>query len=226
MIDPHQSRILAVEGCLQLHSAVDAPVISDLIAALSTFAPAHARRNLLRVPIFRRFASGEQALAVIAPILGPGAFPVRATLFDKLPSANWKVPWHQDLAIAVREKHEVPGFGPWSVKEGVAHVQPPLEVLENMLTLRLHLDDCFANNGPLRVLPGTHRYGILAAARIQELRQSHRETAATLSAGGILLMRPLLLHASSSALNPGHRRVLHIDYAAAPLPEPLQWHAA
>jgi ectoine hydroxylase-related dioxygenase (phytanoyl-CoA dioxygenase family) len=151
---------------------------------------------------------------------------VRGILFDKLPGANWKVTWHQDLSIAVKERHELPGYGPWSVKEGVPHVQPPIEVLKKMLTLRLHLDDCFVDNGPVRVLAKTHDMGLLDTAKIAALRQQLPEIPATTSAGGILLMRPLLLHASSAAVAPKHRRVIHIEYAQSELPPPLKWNAA
>ena len=97
--------------------------------------------------------------------------PVRAILFDKTPSANWKVVWHQDLTIAVRERGVVSGFGPWSEKEGVVHVQPPIELLERMLAVRVHLDDCGADNGPVRVLPASHRVGRLSGEAIDEWRK-------------------------------------------------------
>lgn len=156
-------------------------------------------------------------------ILGQGAFLVRSILFDKSPGANWKVPWHQDLTIAVREKKDVPGFGPWSVKDGVIHVQPPAWVLERVITLRLHLDDCDESNGALKVLPGSHCQGKLGADQIQALRQQSLAVLCPVSKGGMLLMRPLLLHASSPATHPTHRRVIHLEFAAEPLPVGLDW---
>lgn len=106
-------------------------------------------RNLLRAsPAVRELAWSAAVRTRILPVLGPDAIPVRGIFFDKTPGANWKVPWHQDLAIAVRERREVPGFTGWSVKEGVPHVQPPAAVLERMLTLRLHLDPCGPDDGP------------------------------------------------------------------------------
>ncbi len=104
-------------------------------------------------------------------VLGRAAFPVRVLFFDKNPAANWKVAWHQDLTIAVREQRAVADFGPWSVKAGIPHVQPPVAVLERMITLRLHLDDCAAENGALRVLPGSHGAGRLAPEAIQAWRE-------------------------------------------------------
>jgi ectoine hydroxylase-related dioxygenase (phytanoyl-CoA dioxygenase family) len=133
--------------------------------------------------------------------------------------------WHQDLTIAVREKREAEGFGPWSFKDGVAHVQPPVRVLEQMLTLRLHLDDCDENNGPLRVLRGSHQSGKLSSSEIAEWRAQQAEEVCTSPRGGALLMRPLLLHASSQAKTPRHRRVLHLEWANGKLSDGLRWHS-
>lgn len=155
-----------------------------------------------------------------------GADSCSRTLFDKSSEANWLVAWHQDLSLAVRSRIEVPGFSAWSVKEGVPHVQPPVEWLQRMLTVRLHLDDADEANCALRVLPGSHRMGRLPAARIQELRGGQPDVLCALSAGDALLMRPLLLHASSRSSSARHRRVLHIEYAAFSLPEGLNWHEA
>jgi hypothetical protein len=184
----------------------------------------YAIRNVLEVvPQAREFADSPQLRALVEPVLGTGCFPVRGILFDKVAGANWKVPWHQDLSIAVQERIEVDGFGPWSQKAGVLHVQPPARVLENMLTLRLHLDDCSHANGPLRVLPASHQDGKLSAQQIAQWRGRADKVSCVLPRGGVLLMRPLLLHASSASLEPRHRRVLHIEWAAHPLPGGLQW---
>jgi len=182
------------------------------------------RRLCYLSPAVRQLSTSAPIRALIEPILGPAARVVRSLLFDKTATANWKVPWHQDLTIAVKHQRNTPGFGPWSVKAGIPHVQPPREVLENMLTLRLHLDDCGPDNGPLRVLPGSHKRGVLNAAAIADLRQQSHEHLCTLQTGGALLMRPLLLHASSPATIPGHRRVIHLEFAASDLPNELQWH--
>jgi ectoine hydroxylase-related dioxygenase (phytanoyl-CoA dioxygenase family) len=128
-----------------------------------------------------------------------------------------------DLIIPVREKRETPGFSGWSVKDGVPHVHPPAEILAGMLTVRLHLDECGADNGPLRVIPGSHRHGKLSAEEIRRLRGETDPVVCSVAAGGALLMKPLLLHASSPAVVPGHRRVLHLEYARDPLPEGQVW---
>jgi hypothetical protein len=181
-------------------------------------------RNLLdRAPAVLALCESPAIRNLVEPILGKNAFAARGILFDKTPSANWKVPWHQDLTIAVQERMEVAGFGPWTAKDGVQHVQPPCEILESMLAIRIHLDDCDEDNGPLRVIPGSHRHGRLPAERIQWFRETQPSVACAVARGGALLMRPLLLHASSSAQSPRHRRVLHIEFAASPLPGGLRW---
>ena len=185
----------------------------------------YALRNLFQaVPAVRTLAASQAVRTLVEPFLGKDCFAVRAIYFDKLPDANWKVPWHQDLSIAAVERKDVEGFGHWSQKAGVLHAQAPACLLERMLTVRLHLDRCDRTNGPLRVLPGTHRYGKLNTGEIERLRAEVPEVACEVERGGALLMRPLLLHASASAQSPHHRRVIHIEYAAEPLPGGLAWH--
>jgi len=181
-------------------------------------------RNVLRVsPRAAAVACSDRFISIVSNLIGGRAFPVRAILFDKTDVANWGVPWHQDLAIAVAEQIETPGFGPWSIKEGVVHVQPPQHILANLVTLRLHLDDCAADNGALRVLPGSHRQGELDAEALAEWTARPVAVTCEIPKGGALMMRPLLLHASSPAKNPSHRRVLHVEYAATDLPNGLKW---
>jgi hypothetical protein len=184
----------------------------------------YAMRNLLAlVPSVRALADSTELRSLVEPALGPGARPVRGLLFDKTPGANWKVAWHQDLSIAVCRRISVPGFGPWSIKAGVQHVQPPVEVLTNMLTVRLHLDDCGPDNGPLKVLPGSHAAGVLSPEHVRNCRERVPPALCCVPAGGALLMRPLILHASSPATAPRHRRVIHLEYAAGELPGGVEW---
>lgn len=214
--------------------AVTPPVVpeADIAALLAALAPLAASaerrggfRNLLEIlPEVRALATSPAVRGVAEAVLGKECFAVRALLFDKTPAANWKVGWHQDWSVAVREPAVVPGFGPWTQKAGVHHAQAPVEVLERMLAVRVHLDDCHAENGPVRVIPGSHRDGRLSAADIQKWRL---EPAVDCLAdrGAILAFRLLILHASSPAASPGHRRVVHIEFAAVELPAPLEWHS-
>ena len=184
----------------------------------------YAIRNLLRLsPEVRELAWTDQVRSMAGATLGSGAWPVRAILFDKTPGANWLVPWHQDLTICVRAKLDLPGYGPWTRKAGVWHVQPPVAVLEGMLSVRLHLDHCGASNGALRVLPGTHKLGRLSGWQIAEQQRLVTAVRCDADAGDALLMRPLLVHASSPAAEAGHRRVVHIDYACSRLEGGLEW---
>lgn len=150
-------------------------------------------------------------------------FLTRSILFDKSPEANWDVTWHQDTTICVRERIETPGFGPWSIKDGRPHVRPPAAVLERMVTLRIHLDDCDRNNGALHVIPFSHRLGILNETQIVECVQKSAPEICEVPAGGIMIMRPLLLHASKKSTKPDRRRVLHLEFAIDDLPNGLSW---
>lgn len=182
-----------------------------------------AIRNLLDHREMQELARSAPIRALVEPILGPHCFAVRGIFFDKTPDANWKVPFHQDLSIAVRQKIEVAGFGPWSEKAGAPHVQPPGAILEKMLAIRLHLDACDAQNGALRVIPGSHRQGKLDAAQIAAQVQDGETTIVPVPCGGAMLMRPLLLHASSPSKNALHRRVIHLEFAATDLAIGLNW---
>jgi hypothetical protein len=148
---------------------------------------------------------------------------VRAIAFDKTPAANWFVPWHQDRTIAVLHRADVAGFEHWSLKDGMVHVEAPAALLGDMVTLRVHLDDCVESNGPLEVLPGTHRSGKLARPEIARLVRAEGSRACLAERGDVLGMRPLLLHRSQRAAVPGRRRVLHLEFAATALPPPLRW---
>ena len=128
-------------------------------------------RNLLDVTRVREAANSAAVRSLVEPVLGADASPVRALFFDKTPQANWPVLWHQDRTIALAERHELTGWGPWSIKAGIPHVHAPAEVLEGMLAVRLHLDDCGRDNGPLRVLPKTHTMGKLSREQIEVVRR-------------------------------------------------------
>lgn len=185
-----------------------------------------AVRNLLEeCPAVRELAHSPAIRRLIETVLGAECYPVRGILFDKVPDANWKVPWHQDVTIAVKSRIEADGFGPWSIKADVLHVQPPAAVLEAMLSLRLHLDPCGEANGALRVIPGSHRCGRIAEEQIPSTRAASSERICILGVGDVLLMRPLLLHASSASCVPGHRRVVHLDFATVQLPPGMGWFA-
>ncbi len=218
------------DGFVVLDGAVSRAEVERLRGVLEGVAsqPESARRGGVRSLLDRSgdlasWAESGLPAALARSLLGPTVRPVKATLFDKTSAANWKVPWHQDLTIAVRERREVPGFGPWTVKDGVPHVQPPAEVLEAMVAVRVHLDDTPVGNGALRVVPGSHRCGRLSKQRAAEVRKERGEVVCPVPAGGAMVMRPLLLHASSAVESPARRRVVHIEYSCGELPAGLRW---
>ncbi|MBV8519910.1 MAG: phytanoyl-CoA dioxygenase family protein [Acidobacteria bacterium] len=183
-------------------------------------------RNLVHANFIAELFADERLVRAVTSIVGNDAVAVKATLFDKTARANWLVQWHQDRVVAVRERREAPGFGAWSVKHGVVHAEPPAAVLEQMLAVRVHLDACGADNGPLRVIPRTHRLGKLADDAIASLVATRGVAELYVPEGGVVFMRPLLLHASSPARNVAHRRVLHIEVAPRDAIAPLEWAAA
>lgn len=220
------------DGFARVDQLIDPRFVDELIAwceatpddasSVARRGAVFARRNLLDDPTIRAVADYPDVRRVVDAVLSPAAFAVRAILFDKTPDANWTVPWHQDRSIAVTAKVETPGFGPWSEKAGVVHVQPPVEVLRSMVTVRIHLDACDESNGPLRVIAGTHRT-LLSAAEVDAIVASRGEVRCCVPSGGAVVMRPLILHASSPATTARHRRTVHIEYAAGELPNGLRW---
>ena len=134
-----------------------------------------------------------------------------------------KVPWHQDLTIAVRQRKEVAGFNCWTLKAGINHVQPPAKVLQEVLALRLHLDATNEESGALKVIPGTHGRGRLTAEAIQQIRRETKPVVCAVKKGDVLAMRPLLLHSSSISNCASHRRVIHLEFCSVDLPGGLEW---
>ncbi|MEM9157555.1 MAG: phytanoyl-CoA dioxygenase family protein [Verrucomicrobiota bacterium] len=151
----------------------------------------------------------------------PNAFLVRSILLDKTHDSNWKVAWHQDTKVPIKEKVETIDFTAWSSKDGILHAQPPASILAGMRTLRIHIDDTPADNGALRLVPGSHQKGIFNPSEIKSLSQN--EITCECAAGDILAMSPLILHASSPSKSVRHRRVIHLEFANQALPAPLNW---
>ncbi|MES2696574.1 MAG: phytanoyl-CoA dioxygenase family protein [Verrucomicrobiota bacterium] len=190
----------------------------------SLFAEGQAgARCLLDEPTVREIAVATREILVGAGRLTATAVAIQAITFDKTPAANWKVTWHQDLMFPFARTVATDGFAMPTIKGGVTYARPPRSVLEELLAVRIHLDDCDETNGPLRVSPGTHRKGVIPSAEIGGVVARGGEHACLAQAGEALLMKPLLLHASSQAKEPKHRRVLHLVYhSGEPTGEP--WH--
>lgn len=159
--------------------------------------------------------------AAIRKMFGDNYFVVKSIYFDKPGESNWFVSYHQDLTISVDKKAEIKGFGPWTVKQNQYAVQPPLSILGNNFTIRIHLDDTDENNGALRVVPGSHLKGVYRPETINWDEEA--EEVCRVSKGGIMIMRPLLLHASNRTTNNKPRRVIYIEFSKDALPQPLNW---
>lgn len=155
--------------------------------------------------------------------LGSDCLPVRAILFDKSSDRNWSLGWHQDRTIAVKRRVDVAGFGPWTIKSGLIHVEPPFQLLANMVTVRVHLDAVTATNAPLLIAPGSHKRGRIPTTEIADVVRECGVIACLAAAGDVWLYATSILHASDAALKPLHRRVLQVDYARGVLPGGLQW---
>ena len=185
---------------------------------LANGGPAYGARNLLALwPGVMALARAPQLAVRLREVLGPTAGVVRGLYFDKPPGHSWALPWHRDMTIAVQDHGRTGVFRGPTTKSGVPHVEAPPELLAAMLTARIHLDDVTPDNGPLRMAPGSHAPGLPAGEPAVEL---------ACRAGDVLLMRPLLLHASGHSVpGAGHRRVLHLEYATSPvLPDGYNWH--
>ena len=211
---------IAENGYAVVPSCLDAPTLCELSDLLD--ASRAGVRNLLDIPKVRELARSSAVRSLMEPVLGSNCFAVRGILFNKVAETNWKVPWHQDCVIAVVERREVHGWGPWSIKAGVHHVRPSSELVSRMLAVRLHVDDCGSDNGPLRVIPDSHRHGFLSDKQIQEWPKDNAITCTAIQ-GDAILMQPLLLHASSTARLRSGRRVVHLEFAAEELPNGLRW---
>lgn len=183
-------------------------------------------RNLLEEEWCRALAArlrGEPGLSGMVP---PDSAAVQCTFFEKSQVGNWLVPMHQDLSIPVADRVEAEGLRGWSEKEGGLFVQPPDDVLAEMVAVRLHLDPCGPDDGPLRVVPGSHRLGRVDAEKLAAIRRERPEAACLAGVGDALAMRPLLLHASSRSTGAGRRRVLHFLFGPRVLPLGLRWRLA
>lgn len=201
------------------------PCLAELEAALASLPPEKAGVRIHGIEALEPLLGSDGCVgAVAATVLGAAAKPVRAILFNKSPEANWSLAWHQDRTICVREKWEVSGFGAWTVKNGMTHVEPPFELLASMVTLRAHFDDVPVSNAPLLIAPGSHRLGRIALCEVDEVVRRCGTRACTAERGDVWLYATPILHASEAASAPTSRRVLQVDFAAAEaLPPGLEW---
>lgn len=179
------------------------------------------RQFLKEVPPATEIIFNDGFTTLIAEIFGDNFFVVKSIYFDKPADSNWFVAYHQDLTISVDKKLNVEGFGSWTTKHNQYAVQPPLDILQDNFTIRIHLDDTNEENGALKVIPGSHLKGIYRPETIDWSVKT--ESICRVNKGGIMLMKPLLLHSSNRTTNNNKRRVIHIEFSRSPLPANLNW---
>lgn len=206
------------------HPGLAAPMLADLHRILARMPDGRAGLRISDDPeLGFMLGEGGPVGAVAKTLLGAGVQPVRVVLFDKNDAAGWVLGWHQDRTITVRQRMDVSGFGPWTVKQGIVHVEPPFSVIDEMLTVRIHIDPVDDEKAPLLVALGSHRLGRIPAPAVEQIAQGLQKHVCLADAGDVWFYRTPILHASNAARPGRRRRVLQVDYAIGALPSGLEW---
>lgn len=179
------------------------------------------RQVLKTVPGLPALVFNDSLIRLVRDLFGNNFFAVKSIYFDKPETSNWYVAYHQDMTISVDKKAAAEGFGPWIARQDQFAVQPPTEILENIFTVRIHLDATDDTNGALKVIEGSHAGGIRRAAAID--LSTDKEVSCHVPSGGIMIMKPLLLHSSARSTGNRKRRVIHIEFSDCELPANLNW---
>jgi len=219
---PDTAIALEIDGFAMLPALLEGVEVERIAAALAR-RPATGARELLAEPWCAGLARQLQSDARLGGAIPATHVPVQCTAFEKSVDYNWLVAVHQDLAIPVAGRVDDAALRGWSNKGGTWFVQPPVGVLQQLVALRLHVDDCGPDDGPLRVVPGSHGDGLLDDAAAIARRDARGTVACPVPRGAAMLMRPLLLHASSKATGASRRRVLHFLFGPPHLPHGLAW---
>ena len=179
------------------------------------------RQVIRKIPELKPLLFTEKLYELLQSVFDTSYFLTKAIYFDKPSESNWFVAYHQDLSISVDRKFDVSNYKNWTFKKGQFGVQPPLDILENSVTVRVHLDKTEKENGALKVIPTSHKKGVYRPETIDwNLETEH---ICEVEKGGIMLMKPLTLHASERTTNHKQRRVLHLEFSTKQLANPLQW---
>lgn len=203
-------------GFSVIHTVFSSLECTEILDHLANWKIGRSRagtRHLMTCPAVSSLANDQRLITLASTALSEPASPYRATLFEKLPISNWLVVWHQDTALPLSRKIDGSEWGPWSCKAGVMYARAPSWALERIVTLRVHLDHCASENGPLRVIPGSHKKGVVSENEIGAITDTHVSVECVVPVGGVLLMKPLIIHASSKSKSRTPRRILHIEYA-------------
>ena len=199
-------------------SVISEPECDLLLASLASHALVRSRagaRHLLSLHSIDELANDPRLTTMAGEALGQSATPFRVTLFDKSVAANWSVVWHQDTALPLRARVDAPGWGPWSRKAGILYAHAPAEALSKVVALRIHLDESSVSNGPLRVIPKSHHLGVLEDEAVERIVRESTPVDCVVDRGGVIAMRPLIIHSSPRVRVAVPRRVLHIEYTSS-----------
>jgi ectoine hydroxylase-related dioxygenase (phytanoyl-CoA dioxygenase family) len=224
------SEALLTQGFTVLNGIYTGEELRQLIAIINTADPSgdtfrksddlFAIRQILKeIPAVVPVIFNKKLTMLITALFGDEYFVSKSIYFDKPQKSNWFVAWHRDLTISVNKKVQLPGFTNWTVKQNQFAVQPPIDILKSNFTVRIHLDDTDEYNGALKVVPGSH----LDVELKTDASDNRPEVFCDVKAGGVMLMRPLLMHASNRTVNDQRRRVLHIEFSNAALTEEIDW---
>ena len=222
MFDNRLAKQFEHDGFVWLRNALSPAQIDALLQA-STLNDRPGGRAGADSPLFQLVEGGPTSAAIRE--IWPDMVAVRLVSFDKNPQTNWGVPWHQDRIIAVQERHDLPEFVAWTRKSSAWHCEPPTDLLQEMLFVRVHLDDNTAENGAMQFAPGSHRLGKVPTETAGQVARKFKTETSQAKAGDILVLKMLTLHRSRPAPTADHRRVLRVDFAPCPLPLPLCWNA-
>lgn len=196
-----------------IENVLSAAECDYLVEALPVMKPRAGARHLMSHPAVAGLALDERLVEIAKSVLGGRAVPYRATLFEKSVHARWLVVWHQDRALPLAQFSNAYGWGPWSRKAGIDYAHAPASALSRIVALRVHLDASNRNNGPLRIVPGSHHLGVMPEDEVLAVASEGQHLECVVARGGVLAMRPLLIHSSSKSRSDAPRRVLHIEYA-------------
>jgi ectoine hydroxylase-related dioxygenase (phytanoyl-CoA dioxygenase family) len=212
-----------------IYTADQVDLILEAISQVDTSRPSFRktedlfaiRQFLKEIPEVFSLVFNDKLKSVIKDVFGSNYFVTKSIYFDKPEQSNWFVAYHQDLTISVDKKKVIPGYGPGTVKQNQFAVQPPLDILEDNFTIRIHLDDTDEYNGALKVIPQSHLKGVYRPEKIDW--SNEKEIVCNVRKGGIMIMKPLLLHASNRTTNNNKRRVIHIEFSNRTLADGIEW---
>lgn len=193
-------------------SAISEHECDAILGELDLFRSSPGQRRLIESKTIQAIAQDCRLISIASRYISGEPVPFKATFFNKTEDFNWLVPWHQDRVLPIKRRKDLPGWGPWTNKDGIEFAHAPTWALSRVIALRLHLDSSTTFNGPLRVIPGSHTLGVLDQAQVVNVANKDKRQTLTVSKGGVIAIRPLTIHASSKSLNNLSRRVLHFEY--------------